>query len=144
MARPVPHETFFAIARVLSRRATCSRRQVGCVLLNEHSHIIGTGYNGVGKGLTHCTDSPCAGASLPSGVGLDTCEAIHAEQNALLQCPNVQSIHTAYVTCSPCIHCAKLFLNTSVKFIYCEEIYDESAVAILTRAGIQCTAVPAS
>jgi hypothetical protein len=40
---------------------------------------------------------------LPSGTGLDVCEAIHAEQNALLQCKDVEQIDTAYVTAMPCM-----------------------------------------
>ena len=49
---------------------------------------------------------------------LDACRALHAEQNALLQCPDVFKIHSAYVTASPCITCTKLLLNTSCKNVY--------------------------
>lgn len=122
--RPSKNEIFMEIAYTLSKRSTCLRRRVGCVLVNQYNHIISTGYNGVGAGLAHCLDQPCAGASLPSGTGLDKCEAIHAEQNALLQCPNVQDIWAAYVTVSPCMHCAKLFMNTGVQTIIYNEVYD--------------------
>lgn len=139
MSRPNKNATFLEIAETLSRRSTCARRQVGCVLVNEHHHIVGCGYNGVGANLSHCTDKPCQGAGLASGTGLDKCEAIHAEQNALLQCKDVQSIHTAYITCSPCMHCAKLFLNTGVKEIVFTgaEAYDTHAIWMLADAGIK-------
>ena len=53
----------------------------------------------------------CKGHDLPTGQ--DSCEAIHAEQNALLQCRDPWQIRTAYVTLSPCKPCIKLLMNTS-------------------------------
>jgi deoxycytidylate deaminase len=57
----------------------------------------------------------CEGHDLPPGQ--DKCEAIHAEQNAILQCHNTDLIATAYVTKAPCRPCMKLLLNTG-----CERI----------------------
>ena len=117
--RPSKHETFLNIARVIAERGTCARRKVGCVLVNSFGHIIGTGYNGNARGLPHCIDIPCPGANKASGsnTSLYLCEAIHAEQNALLQCSDVSKIEAAYCTTSPCIQCAKLLLQTSCKRI---------------------------
>lgn len=123
MKRPSHDEYFMAMANLASLRSTCVRRKVGCILVNQHFHVIATGYNGVAAGLTHCIDRPCAGASHPSGQGLDLCEAIHAEQNALLQCKDTQSIYATYCTSSPCITCVKLFLNTSCRYIYFNKDY---------------------
>lgn len=71
----------------------------------------------------------CAGATAPSGTQLESCEAIHAEQNALLQCRDVFSIVTCYVTHSPCITCVKLLLNTSCQRIIFRERYAHDAAA---------------
>lgn len=114
---------FSLIAAVVGRRSTCSRRRVGCVLVDIHGHIIATGYNGVPKNFPHCIDHPCPGANCPSGTGLELCEAIHAEANALLQCSDVFKIVSAYVTASPCVHCVKLLLNTSCQEIVFAEEY---------------------
>jgi dCMP deaminase len=65
----------------------------------------------------------CSGAHAPSGQGLDGCQAIHAEQNALLQCRDVYSIHTCYVTASPCVTCVKLLMNTGCRRIVFSEEY---------------------
>lgn len=108
-------ETMLNIAMILSKRATCQKLAVGCVLTNWQGHIIGTGWNGVAKGQTHCTDTPCPGVLMPAGS--DTCEAIHAETNALLQCHDVWKIDTCYVTHAPCMRCTKELLNTSCKVI---------------------------
>lgn len=115
MSRPSKDVYFLRMALLVATRGTCARRQVGCVLVNERGHVLSTGYNGVASGMTHCTDTRCPGARETSGNGLDKCQAIHAEQNALLQCKDVWSISKCYVTCSPCIHCVKLLMNTSCR-----------------------------
>lgn len=131
--RPDVDSLNLKMAELVALRGTCLRRQVGCVLVNAKGHVLSTGYNGRARGLPHCNegrthityDEPeqgyyphaCKGATSPSGQNLDGCEAIHAEQNALLQCKDVDQIQTAYVTASPCVTCVKLFMNTS-----CERI----------------------
>ena len=79
----------------------------------------------------------CAGANHDSGQGLEICEAIHAEQNALLQCADVQKIHTVYVTVSPCRHCMKLIMNTSAKRVVFLSEYSQSSKDLAEKAGIQ-------
>jgi len=115
------------LAEVASLRGTCARRKVGCVLADKDGHILSLGYNGPASGLPHCTDQPCAGVDQPSGHGLDLCEAIHAEQNALLQCHDVKEIVTAYTTVSPCVTCVKLLMNTSCQRIVFGEEYAHSS-----------------
>jgi dCMP deaminase len=124
MSRPTVDQYFMDMAVLVSSRATCSRRQVGAVLVNDKNHVIATGYNGVPRDFPHCNEkNPCPGSEAPSGQGLDKCFSIHAEQNAMLQCKDVYDIHTAYVTASPCITCVKLLLNTSCKRIVFIEEY---------------------
>lgn len=146
--RPSRDEWALKLALLTAQRATCCRRQVGCVLLNSRGHVLATGYNGVAAGLPHCNHAEhvecatvgepepklvktfphaCAGAWSPSGTNLDACQAIHAEQNALLQCRDIYQIHTAYVTASPCVTCCKLLLNTSCERIVFVEEYPHSA-----------------
>src|SRR4051812_7976140 len=112
MSRMDVHTNWLIVADMISLRGTCARRRVGCVLTDEHNRVLATGYNGPASGQPHCITSPCAGATLPGGTGLDSCEAIHAEQNALLQCTDVQRIANVYCTASPCIHCVKMLLAT--------------------------------
>lgn len=131
--RPSSDEYFLAMATLVSLRATCRRRRVGCVLVDRHKHVLATGYNGVARGVTHCIDTACPGAGLPPGRGLDLCEAIHAEQNALLQCRDAKEIETAYVTASPCITCIKLFMNTGCKRIVFLEEYPHAAARNLWK-----------
>lgn len=125
------------LAVLTAQRATCARRRVGCVLLNHRGHVLSTGFNGVASGQPHCnhevirTDGRhemvfrphvCQGAGAKSGTNLDACQAIHAEQNALLQCRDIYDIETAFVTASPCVTCVKLLMNTGCqRVVYLEE-----------------------
>lgn len=132
MSRPSTDEYFMDMAKLVSTRATCLRRKVGAVLVNDKNHVIATGYNGVPRGFHHCNENnPCPGSNAPSGKGLDQCYSIHAEQNAMLQCKDVYEIHTAYITASPCITCVKLLLNTSCKRIVFLEEYPHGDSKIL-------------
>jgi dCMP deaminase len=117
-----------ALAVVTSLRGTCLRRKVGCVLLDNQGQVMSTGYNGVPSGMPHCGEQgcTCSAAKSASGTNLDGCQAVHAEQNALLQCRDVGSIRSAYVTCSPCMTCTKLLMNTGCQEIFFLEEYPAS------------------
>lgn len=135
MSRPSSDEYFLQMAALVASRATCIRRKVGCVLVDWNNHVLSTGYNGVSRGATHCLDKPCVGAQLPSGQGLHLCEAIHAELNALVQCRNIDDIHSIYCTTSPCISCMRVIVGTGVKRIVFREEYPhpESRALAATR-----------
>ncbi len=159
------------MAKLVSTRATCLRRQVGCVLLNAKGHVLATGYNGRPAGFPHCDheeeefynyhqfgEDPmmelplrsrivhphaCPGAGAISGKDLDECQAIHAEQNALLQCKNVYEIDTAYITCSPCMTCTKLLLNTSCRrIVYIEEYSHTEWKEMWEQMGRESLCIP--
>lgn len=160
MTRPSRDIYFSRMAQLVATRGTCLRRRVGCVLVSARGHVLATGYNGVAAGLPHCNQvtgvnvshpacpavygHACPGAFRPSGTDLDRCEAIHAEQNALLQCRNVFEIHTAYCTTEPCVTCTKLLLNTSCGRIVALEGYPASGKELWLRAGRGWVTMPSS
>ena len=133
--RPSKDEYFLEIATVVAKRSTCIRRSVGCVLVSEEGTILSTGYNGTPRLAPHCTDAPCAGASYDSGMGLDHCASIHAEQNALAQCADPTRIHAAYMTTSPCMSCMKLLLASTCQIIIAPERYDALALILWINNG---------
>lgn len=149
--RPNRDEWAMELAYQTSLRSTCLRRAVGCVLLNHRGHVLATGYNGVASGLPHCNEetqylsedggksvygNACSGAQSPSGTNLDGCQAIHAEQNALLQCRDVYEIETIYTTTSPCITCTKLLLNTGCqRIVFLQEYTHADAKKLWTQSG---------
>lgn len=122
------------IALCLAHRATCAKLAVGCVLTDTHGRIIGSGYNGVPRGMPHCIDAPCDGACAPAGS--DTCIAVHAEANALLNCRDPELIETCYCTYAPCLRCTKTLLNTSCKrIVYHEDKLEPAAKSLWVAAG---------
>lgn len=117
------------MARLVADGAKCARLKVGCILVDAKGRQLSTGYNGRARGLPNCTTvvgscQPfrCLNSDAPSGQP-NGCESIHAEQNALLQCSDVDRIHTAYVTHSPCLTCVKLLMNTGCQRIVFVEKY---------------------
>ena len=133
--RPSKDKYFAEIAAVVAKRSTCPRRSVGAVIVDEHGYILSTGYNGLPKGFEHCVDNPCPGASCPSGTGLELCEALHAEQNAIARLREPLSAKILYCTTAPCISCTKLALATSIDRIVFSSDYPTSGKALWEKAG---------
>ena len=134
--RPTREHTMLKLAATIAERSTCRRRKVGCVLVDEHGRLLSMGHNGVPMGQPHCLEHPCKGAELASGVGLDLCHAVHAEQNALLFCQDVMKIESCYVTTSCCVTCVKILLNTSCQeIVFLEEYPHADAKEMWVKAG---------
>ena len=131
MIRPPLHECMLDVAKILARRATCAKLAVGCVLVDESGRVLGTGYNGVPYDFVHCTEVLCKGATMPAGS--DTCEAVHAEQNALFGVDPYR-VYTCYTTHAPCLRCTKMLLNTSCELLVYEATPFEGA-SLWNRAG---------
>lgn len=138
--RPGYDAWFLEIAAVVAKRSSCARRAVGCVIVDAECRILSTGYNGVPSGVSHCTLIECPGARMDSGSGLDVCEALHAEQNALARLEQVRQAHTLYCTTSPCISCTKLIAATGIQRIVALEPYAKSGEQYWTgRVGREWT-----
>jgi len=140
--RPSWDEYFLDIAKLVSSRSTCRRRQVGAVIVKD-KRILATGYNGAPKGLPHCLDIGCLREELniPSGERHELCRGLHGEQNAFLQA----SLHgisvkdsVLYCTNQPCIICAKMIINTGINEIVISEGYpDKMSMDFFKQAKIK-------
>lgn len=87
--RPEWDDYFVEIAKVVSSRSTCLRRRYGAVIVKDRV-IISTGYNGSPRGIKNCIDlNKCIRQeqNIPSGERYELCEAVHAEQNAIINGP---------------------------------------------------------
>lgn len=135
MHRPNQHETWLLVAHVIAGRGTCLRRRVGCVLTDAKGYVLSTGFNGPGPGQIHCIDSACPGASYGPGQRLDLCDAIHAEQNALITCADVGRVAYIYTTVAPCRHCVKMLLRTSAQELYFIEPYSSDGRDLWERSS---------
>lgn len=142
--RPTWDEYFLSIARLVSTRSTCLRRQVGAIVVKE-KQILATGYNGAPSGLVHCEITGCLRDKLkvPSGERHELCRALHAEQNAFLQAARHGiSLNgaTLYITNQPCSICAKMIINAGIKKVVVEGEYpDKMALDFLKEGGITLT-----
>ena len=141
MNRPTWEEYFMDITRLVAKRATCLRRQVGAVLVKD-KRILATGYNGAPSGLAHCLEIGCLREKnqIPSGERHELCRGLHAEQNAIIQSAfhgiGIQGA-TLYCTNLPCVICTKMIINAGIKEILYESGYtDDLAQQMLMEARI--------
>lgn len=130
--RPSFQKIYMNLAVEISKRSTCSRRQVGCVISSsDFRRILAVGYNGNASGLPNKCDKP----NVSSGCG-----CIHAEENACISCiepRNTKKI--VFVTVFPCKQCAKRFVQLGgVKQVYyLDEYHDEEARYVFEFFGIE-------
>ena len=133
--RPDWDEYFIEIAKVVSTRSTCLRRRYGAVIVKDNV-IISTGYNGAPRGDPNCIDTgKCARKELniPSGERYEMCEAVHAEQNAIINGPPERMKDaTIYIAGfeedntlaagRPCLLCFRMIKNAQIrKVIYLQK-----------------------
>lgn len=138
MSRPGKHNTFMEVAETIAKRGTCSRAQVGCVIIRD-GRCISWGYNGAPPGADHCDENyhgwaPQTGSQAlllyedlqpgdEASIGERAAEkygcrnATHAEANALAFAARA-GISTegaiCYVTISPCRVCARLLIAAGI------------------------------
>ena len=133
--RQAPWEYYLNLAQMVATRSQCLSRRVGAILVKD-GRIIATGYNGTPSGIRECETCD----RLESGKELIDCHAIHAEENALLQCalygPSTIGSEL-YCTLQPCRHCAKLIIQAKIKEVaYIESYPDGTGLDLLADAKI--------
>ncbi len=125
--RPDWDNYFIEIAKVVSSRSTCLRRKFGAVIVKDNV-IISTGYNGSPRGIENCIDTQkCTRKELniPSGERYELCEAVHAEQNAIINgSPDRMKDATIYIAGfeedkgfadgKPCKLCDRIIRNARI------------------------------
>lgn len=132
MERPSWSNYFKEMVTVVSKRSSCNRLKVGCILVKDN-RMISAGYNGFLPGFSHTS-------CVKNGHEINT---IHAEQNAILDCAKrgVECKNCdVYVTHYPCYNCLKFLLAIEVNNIYyindynndemCNELLKESNTKI--------------
>ncbi len=137
--RPNWDEYFLEIAKVVAKRATCSRKHVGAVIIDSKNRIVSTGYNGSPAGLPHCDD---IGHEIKKIDGRDSCvRTLHAESNALDDAGRRAHGGTLYVTVIPCYDCSKRIVNAGIKKVVYGEFYQSRNTDLVVNyfedAGIQ-------
>lgn len=127
MLRPTWDETWMEVARVVAQRSSCSRAQVGAVVVDPGNRIVATGYNNPPAGFhrpwrDQCDGTESTGYCLRGKFGpgeggeYSDCSTIHAETNALSFCDRRdREGGSIYVTGVPCYTCAKTIANSGLR-----------------------------
>ena len=140
--RPDKDTYFLGIAEAVAKRSTCLRRQYGAVIVKDDV-IVSTGYNGSPRHAANCCDVGVCWREanhIPHGERYEMCQAVHAEQNAIIQAANLGIAiegSTLYCTTAPCSLCAKMLINAGVKRVVFDGAYpDERAMEFFREAGM--------
>jgi len=140
---------YFSMAKMVSTRSTCIRKQVGCVITREN-YLLSTGYNGALPKQPECIDIGCLRdqMNIQHGTNKDTCRAMHAEQNAVAAAARngiALKGATCYVTLFPCINCAKALIMAGITRIVVSvaaaEDYMISPMELLTNSNVTVTII---
>ena len=114
------------VARVYGQLSSATRLKVGCIIVKD-DRIISIGYNGMPSGASNVCEQD----------GETKSEVIHAEANAILKLaksPESSEGASMFTTYAPCIHCAKLILQSGIKELYYEEEYkNEEGIELLKK-----------
>ena len=129
MFRITRQQMFMDIATTVSKRSTCSRKKVGCVLVLDN-RIIAIGYNGVLPNVTEERGLDSEGNS----------KTVHAEANVIAFCSR-HGIKTEgcsiWVTLQPCEKCAELLIQAGIKEVnYCESYRSDEGLKLLKENRI--------
>ena len=119
MGRPDKDSYYLNIALAVSKRSTCLKRHYGCVIVKDDI-IIATGYNGSPRGEENCCDrGTCKRANAERYSNYESCDSVHAEQNALIAASRDRLIGaTIYLACE------EYGLNNEKSDLCDEEIID--------------------
>lgn len=143
VSRPSWDEYFMGIAKAVSTRSNCMKRQVGAIIVRD-KRIVSTGYNGTPRGIRNCNEGGCprCNSFSASGSKLEECFCSHGEENAIVQAAyHGISIKGAsiYTTLSPCLMCTKMIINGGIVEVIYNSKYalDETTTRLLKEAGVE-------
>ena len=130
MDRIERHTLFTEMVKLVSKRSTCPKKQVGSLLVKD-GRTIAISYNGV-----------LSGEDALEGYNEETGETatVHAEANLIAFCAK-NGIATEgcdlWISLSPCVKCAELIIQSGIAHvIYLEEYRDTSGIDKLKRHGV--------
>lgn len=132
MSRISVDDYYLNIAKSVSKRSSCLKRQYGAVIVNN-KEIVSTGYNGSPRGEINCCDlGYCERLHIPHNSGqYDSCRSVHAEQNCFLSASRSEMLGgTLYlygeengkpVDAEMCPICNRLAVNAGIKKVVCSK-----------------------
>lgn len=141
--RSMKHIIFLKRAAEVARGSGCIRGKRGAVIVKE-GEVVVEAYNLVFPENGFCQKNGCLRDKLKLGLGesAEKCRSIHSEARAIcLAVKKGISLEgaVAYITCMPCMNCAKLLVEAGIKEIYYLDLYgDRTSLLFLEKMGIKC------
>jgi len=130
--------TYMKTARLFAEHSSAVRKKVGAVVVKDN-RIISIGYNGMPSGWTNECEHWTETAELQSEY-VTKPEVLHAETNAIAKLArSTESGDGAsmFVTCSPCLECAKLIFQSGItEVFYSEDYRTNDGIKFLKQCGI--------
>lgn len=130
--RPSKDDYYLGLAKAVAQRSTCLRKQYGAVIVKD-DRPVGMGYNGSPCNEPNCCDvNFCQREHLnvPSGERYELCEAVHAEENAIISAGRDRTIGaTLYLYGEtdgvpledkyqrPCLLCSRAIKNAGIAHV---------------------------
>lgn len=128
MDRIKKDEYYLDIAKTVTRRSTCLRRQYGAIIV-KNDEVVATGYNGSPRGEINCCDCGFCqrdALGIPKGERYELCVSVHAEANAIISAARrdmigatiyivgIEAKDGSYANPAPCLMCRRLIKNAGI------------------------------
>lgn len=127
---------YLKIAELISQQSYCTKRHVGAIIVKDGA-IVSTGYNGTISGFENVCEYRNEAGELKTKP-----DVLHAEANAITKvaCSTISTEgSTIYVTCSPCIECAKLIIQSKItRVVYHTMFSKPEGLELLKKANVLC------
>ena len=141
-------DAFMKTAEVFAELSSARRLHVGAIIVKD-DRIISIGYNGMPAGWSNdCEDLVVYRKEIEPGVFINELthewktkpEVIHAESNAIAKlAKSTESGNGAsmFITCAPCVECAKMIYQSGIKEVfYGEEYRSRDGIDFLNKCGL--------
>ena len=124
---PSEQNLFFEEAKKIANNSLCRSAKVGAIIVSKDNEIIGKGYNTIPDKISSCLSlNFCPRRRIlriiPNFPYQHSCQAIHAEQNALLSVNNKSMLKDSslflYGIKSICDNCRLLLISQGIKDFY--------------------------
>ena len=126
-------------ARIFAALSSAKRRHVGAIIVKD-DRIISIGYNGMPSGW----DNNCEYLQhriAQESILVTRAEVLHAESNAIAKlAKSTESGDGAsmFITCSPCIECAKMIYQSGIKEVFYGDDYNNTqGLDFLNKCGVK-------
>jgi len=137
--------TYMKTARLFAKHSSAVRKKVGAVIVKD-DRIISIGYNGMPSGWDNTCEYEVV-VDVVDGVPQREIkelrtrpEVIHAESNAIAKlAKSTESGNGAsmFITCAPCVECAKMIYQSGIKEVFYDEEYrSNDGIEFLNKCGL--------